>query len=61
MVEATQTGELAENEVLFKVDRFALTANNISYASAGYYLADAEKTKAVMRPSATLNAALASA
>lgn len=35
MVEATQTGELAENEVLFKVDRFALTANNISYASAG--------------------------
>ena len=35
MVEATQSGELAENEVLFKVDRFALTANNISYASAG--------------------------
>jgi len=27
----------------------------------GYYLADAEKTKAVMRPSATLNATLASA
>ena len=27
----------------------------------GYYLADADKTKAVMRPSATLNAALAAA
>lgn len=27
----------------------------------GYYLADAEKTKAIMRPSATLNAALAAA
>ena len=27
----------------------------------GYYLADAAKTKAVMRPSATLNAALAAA
>ncbi len=27
--------ELAENEVLLKVDRFALTANNISYAGAG--------------------------
>jgi NADPH:quinone reductase-like Zn-dependent oxidoreductase len=28
-------GELAENEVLLQVDRQALTANNISYASAG--------------------------
>ena len=27
----------------------------------GYYMADDEKTKAVMRPSATFNAALASA
>ena len=27
--------ELGENEVLFKVDRLALTANNISYAAAG--------------------------
>ena len=29
------TGELNENEVLLKVDSFALTANNISYAGAG--------------------------
>ena len=28
-------GELAANEVLLRVDRFALTANNISYAAAG--------------------------
>lgn len=28
-------GDLNENEVLFKVDRQALTANNISYASSG--------------------------
>jgi uncharacterized protein DUF2855 len=27
--------ELAENEVLFKADRMALTANNISYAASG--------------------------
>ena len=32
--DATDLG-LAENEVLFRVDRLALTANNISYASAG--------------------------
>ncbi len=31
----TLAGDLKENEVLFKVDRQALTANNISYASAG--------------------------
>lgn len=31
----TLSSELSENEVLFKVDRQALTANNISYASAG--------------------------
>ena len=34
VTDATDTG-LAENEVLFRVDRLALTANNISYASAG--------------------------
>ena len=28
-------GELAENEVLLKADRLALTANNISYAASG--------------------------
>ncbi|MBT8092487.1 MAG: DUF2855 family protein [Gammaproteobacteria bacterium] len=28
-------GALGENEVLFKVDRLALTSNNISYAAAG--------------------------
>ena len=27
--------ELAPNQVLFRVDRFALTSNNISYAAAG--------------------------
>ena len=27
--------DLTENEVLLRVDRLALTANNISYASAG--------------------------
>ena len=27
--------DLAEGQVLFRVDRFALTANNISYALAG--------------------------
>lgn len=32
-------GELAENEVLLAVDRQALTANNISYATAGDSLA----------------------
>jgi NADPH:quinone reductase-like Zn-dependent oxidoreductase len=29
------SGELADNEVLLRIDRFALTANNISYAGAG--------------------------
>jgi hypothetical protein len=28
-------GDLKQNEVLFEIDRFALTSNNISYASAG--------------------------
>ncbi|MFT5578935.1 MAG: hypothetical protein ACI9WS_001693 [Paraglaciecola psychrophila] len=31
----TLTTDLSENEVLFRVDRQALTANNISYASSG--------------------------
>ncbi len=35
VVEEVLPGELVENEVLFRVDRFALTANNISYCSAG--------------------------
>jgi len=33
--EETSTGELEENEVLLKTDRFALTANNISYCVSG--------------------------
>ncbi len=35
VVEATLDGDLVEHEVLFKVDRLALTANNISYAATG--------------------------
>ena len=35
MVEEIMHGELAESEVLLKVDRVALTANNISYAATG--------------------------
>jgi len=35
VVEEALTGELVENEVLFRVDRLALTANNISYAATG--------------------------
>ena len=31
--------DLADNEVLFKIDRMALTSNNISYASSGDLLA----------------------
>ncbi len=31
----TFSGDLNENEVLFEVDRFALTSNNISYAASG--------------------------
>ena len=27
--------DLADNEVLFRIDRMALTSNNISYASSG--------------------------
>jgi hypothetical protein len=35
VVTAAADAGLGENEVLFRVDRLALTANNISYASAG--------------------------
>lgn len=35
LVEGRIDAVLAENEVLLKIDRFALTANNISYAGAG--------------------------
>ncbi len=35
VVEEAMDGTLAGNEVLFKVDRLALTANNISYAATG--------------------------
>ncbi len=34
-VESDAPAELAPGQVLFKVDRFAFTSNNISYASAG--------------------------
>ena len=35
VIEDTLSGELAGEEVLFKVDSLALTANNISYAATG--------------------------
>lgn len=35
LVTETLDAELLENEVLLRVDRFALTANNISYATSG--------------------------
>jgi len=35
VVEESSARELAENELLFRVDRLALTANNISYAATG--------------------------
>ena len=35
VIEETLDGNLADNEVLFRVDRLALTANNISYAATG--------------------------
>jgi len=35
VVEATKTPELGEGEVLLAVDRFAFTANNITYAAFG--------------------------
>ena len=35
LVTETLDGDLGENEVLLKVDRLALTANNISYAASG--------------------------
>ena len=34
-VEGSEPGELAPGQVLFRVDRFAFTANNISYALSG--------------------------
>jgi hypothetical protein len=34
-VESQQTTDLAAGQVLFRIDRFAITANNISYAMAG--------------------------
>lgn len=33
--ETSEVGELREGQVLFSVDRFALTSNNITYAAAG--------------------------
>ena len=35
LVNQVLDSELADNEVLIRIDRFALTANNISYAGAG--------------------------
>ena len=35
IVEESLSADLAQNEVLLRVDKFALTANNISYAGAG--------------------------
>ncbi len=35
VIEETMDSALAESEVLFRVDRLALTANNISYAATG--------------------------
>ena len=35
IVEANQEAELADNEVLFRVERLALTSNNITYAATG--------------------------
>lgn len=35
VIEETMDSALAENEVLFRVERLALTANNISYAATG--------------------------
>ncbi len=37
-VDTQLPGDLAEGQVLFRVDRFAFTANNISYAMAGEML-----------------------
>ena len=37
-VESPPPGDLADGRVLFRVDRFAFTANNISYAKAGEML-----------------------
>jgi NADPH:quinone reductase-like Zn-dependent oxidoreductase len=34
-LESSSLRELGEGEVLFRVDRFALTSNNVSYAAAG--------------------------
>jgi len=35
IIDETVDGELVDNEILLKVDRLALTANNISYAATG--------------------------
>ena len=50
---------LAENEETIVSELRAVQGHPVDIG--GYYLADSEKTKAVMRPSQTLNAALASA
>ena len=50
---------LAENEATIIQELSAVQGKPVDIG--GYYLADAEKCKAVMRPSATLNAALAAA
>jgi len=38
LVEETFSGDMAENQVLIRVKKFALTANNISYCAAGDFL-----------------------
>lgn len=50
---------LTENEATIVAELSAVQGKPVDIG--GYYLADAEKTKAIMRPSATLNAALAAA
>jgi isocitrate dehydrogenase len=50
---------LTENEAKIVAELSAVQGQPADIG--GYYLADAEKTKAIMRPSATLNAALAAA
>ncbi|MCB1952180.1 MAG: NADP-dependent isocitrate dehydrogenase, partial [Rhodocyclaceae bacterium] len=49
----------ADNEAKILAELSAVQGKPVDIG--GYYMADAEKTKAVMRPSATLNAALAAA
>ncbi len=50
---------LTENEATIVQELSAVQGKPVDIG--GYYLADAEKCKAMMRPSATLNAALAAA